>query len=320
MALNSYPFENANTTEDQYTLLFRNFADTGIVGNYGDSQYAVSTDGSGLDVQVAAGYAIIRGHAVQNDGPVTVTMDPADTVNPRIDIVVLRLSPDLDGISLAVVKGTPAANPTAPSLTQTEADVYELPLAQVRVNANALNVAASDVTSVRSWGSHKFGVWTTADRPVNPYIGKPGFNISLNGAEVWNGTKWESVVSKRKITVSHTFTLAGPVQVATAGGDYYIPPFFIAAPSTSEQTAKITGFRSRVWHGGSGQTNTVNWKLVKNTSTDISAVQSTTQSTGEKNGNLEVPLNHGETVGLVVTGIAGTPKNMTVTVYVEYEA
>lgn len=317
MALNSYPFENANTTEDQYTLLFRNFADSGIVGNYADEQFLVTTDGSGLDAQVAAGYAILRGHAVQNDGPITATFEAADTSFARLDRVVLRLDPVLDGITLVVIKGTPGSVPVAPPITRTNTGVWDLPLATVRVNANALNVFPDDIADNRTWGSHRFGVWSSSTRPESPRIGQPGFNIDINGAEVWSGTKWESVVTKRKLVVPHTFTLAGPVVTANSAGDYFVPPFFMSAPTG--QTAKIVSYRARVWHGVVG-TNTVTWKLVKNGSTDVSSVVSTTHHTGEVSGSLDSTFANGESLGLVVTGTVGSPKNLTVTVYVEYEA
>lgn len=323
MALSSYPFENTNTTEDQYTLLFRNFVDSGIVGDYGDSQYAVTTDGSGLDVQVAAGYAILRGHAVNNDGPVTVTLDAADTANPRIDTIVLRLDPVANGINLVVLKGNPSATPTSPAYARTSTGLWDLPLASIQVAANALNVVTENITDQRTWSSHRFGVWRNADRPSDPAIGQPGFNIDINGAEVWSGTKWESVSAKKKIVVPHTFTLAGPIVTANLIGDYYVPPFFVPVPTG--QTARVVGARSQIWHGGGGQVNSVSWAvtaLKAETSRNVISTQTTTHHLGMASVNLATPtvITADDALGLVVSGVTGTPKNLSVTVFIEYEA
>lgn len=322
MALTSYPFENANTTEDQYTLLFRNFVDSGIIGSYGDDQFVVSSDGSGLDVQVSAGYAILRGHAVSNDGPVTLTLDAADASFARIDRIVLRLDPVLNGINLAVIKGTPASTPVAPPIVRTDTGVWDLPLATVKVGANALNVLATDIVGTRSWGSHRFGVWSTAGRPETARIGQPGFNVDNSGVEIWTGTKWEPFVAKKRIVVPHTFTLAGPVVLAQSSGDYYIPPFFV--PQVAGQTVRMVGARSIIKHGdGTAQ---VGFQL--HSSSIVKAGPATETKVHFSGTATKLTVAHSFTsdltgwddIQLTVTGVVADPKNLSLTVFLEYEA
>lgn len=314
MALNAYPFENANTTEDQYTLLFRNFARSGIVGSHSDTQFAVSTDGSGLDVQVAQGYAILRGHAVENDAPATVTLDAADPTNPRIDRVVLRLDPVADGISLFVIKGTPAATPTVPEITRTKTGVWDLPLARIVVPGGALNVISGNIISDREWSGENFGVWDTDHRPTSPNLATAGYNVTLARWEFWSGTAWQALApsSKKRFVFPHTFTLGGSIVPPTASGDYFVPPFYL--PNTPGQTARLVGTRGVVWHGAAD--STVSYDILNNST----VVHSGTLTKVAAGSNATADLTAAGTVQLVVKGVVGDPKNVTLTVFVEYEA
>ena len=86
------------------------------------------TAGTGMSVSVAAGRAWIEGYLYLLDTAKTLTIANADASNERRDIVVLRLDLTARTITVQVVTGTPAAQPTAPSITR-NADVYELELA-----------------------------------------------------------------------------------------------------------------------------------------------------------------------------------------------
>jgi len=75
---------------------------------------------------------------------------------------------------LAVVAGTPASSPVAPTLTQTDAGVYQYELAQVLIPTSATSV--STITDKRTFMGTRFGVWTTAGRPAAPVLGQAGYN------------------------------------------------------------------------------------------------------------------------------------------------
>ena len=79
--------------------------------------------GSGLGISVAAGIAWINGYQYENTDTLNLPLTTANGSNPRIDRVVVRLSMISRSIQLAVVDGTPAATPAAPSLTRT-IDIY----------------------------------------------------------------------------------------------------------------------------------------------------------------------------------------------------
>jgi hypothetical protein len=154
MAQTSWPFENIDTSETQYSQLFRNLGQGPVEGKGFELEpYADST---GMNVKVKSGQALVRGHYYDSTGTETITIPAADATNPRIDRIVLRLDPTANTILLHRLAGTPNASPSAPALTQTDGAIYDLPLAQVYVAANATNIAPGDVTDERTI----FSAWT----------------------------------------------------------------------------------------------------------------------------------------------------------------
>lgn len=132
-------------------LYFRMW-DNGVLGGVlGD--LAVSANNTGMHVDVAPGVAIVRGLVYDQATAEQVTIAAADT-QPRIDVVALEVVPSGANLNtegrtrLVVVKGTPGAQPVAPSLTQTT-EVWQEPLAHVRVDAGVVGIASDKVTDKR---------------------------------------------------------------------------------------------------------------------------------------------------------------------------
>lgn len=190
MAITSYPFENADTTEGQYSALFRELQDTGVVGSFGDASLRVTGDSTGMQVKAAAGSAFVRGFFLSSTAVETIQIQPA-TAQPRIDRVVARLNPATDSITLAVLPGTPAAtSPAPPALTQTDTGIWDMPLARVTVRAGTATISAADVADERPWIGHRAGLWTTGGRPTSPRQGRLGLNMDSGRWEYWWGTTW----------------------------------------------------------------------------------------------------------------------------------
>lgn len=161
MAQTSWPFENIDTSETQFSQWARNIGE-GVINNAG-LELETFADGSGMNVKVKTGQALIRGHYYDNTAQETLTIAAADVTNPRIDRVVLRLDPTANSVVLAVITGTPAASPSAPALTQTDGGIYELPLAQVAVAAAAVVISAGNVTDQRTIFNRWTGSVTSAE-------------------------------------------------------------------------------------------------------------------------------------------------------------
>lgn len=132
-------------------ILLSAFGD-GVVAGAVTGDFAVTYDGAGLDVDIAAGKALLDGIAVTNPSSRELNLAAADGTHPRIDRIVLELTRtagDSEGkVMLKVLAGTPAASPTAPALTDSSSTL-QIGLAQVRVNALATTVAS--VTDERQY-------------------------------------------------------------------------------------------------------------------------------------------------------------------------
>jgi hypothetical protein len=96
---------------------------------------------------------MIRGRFCENDAALTLSVPAAHATYPRIDRVVVRLnaSPGRT-IDIVVKAGTAAPEPAAPALTRT-AEIWELSLAQVRVEAGATSILSAKITDERGSAS-----------------------------------------------------------------------------------------------------------------------------------------------------------------------
>ena len=113
---------------------------------------------SGMQITLKTGGAVLirtdatsagpRGYLYSNTAAQTLTCNVADGVAGRIDAVVLRWSRTARSVTAAIVTGTPAATPTAPTPKRT-ADIWELCLAQISVAAGATEITAAQITDTR---------------------------------------------------------------------------------------------------------------------------------------------------------------------------
>ena len=147
MAQTSWPYENQDTTETEFSQWARNIGE-GVKENTGN-ELLVTADGTGMAVSVGSGQALIRGHYYSSTGAVSLTIATSDPSDPRIDVVVLELDPTANTTVLKVLTGTPGAVPVAPALTETDAGVYQMAMANVQVDAAALAIDSGDLTDRR---------------------------------------------------------------------------------------------------------------------------------------------------------------------------
>ena len=149
MAQSSWPFENIDTSETQFSQWARNIGEGVKTGSLNELE--VFADSTGMQVKVKSGQAMIRGHYYQNTAEVTLTVTAADLSNPRIDTVLIELDPSANTVVLRVVAGTPAASPTPTALVQTDSGVYQFKLAEVLVATGAITIIAGAVTDGRTY-------------------------------------------------------------------------------------------------------------------------------------------------------------------------
>lgn len=129
---------------------------------------------SGLQFVVESGSAIVvssgasGAYLVNSKTALTLTLDPANASNPRIDLVYLQVSDILSSASatlvqIAVVTGTPGSTPTTPSLPTASTGVQYLTLGSIRVPAAATNLTSATFADLR--------VGTTINSLPRPLLG-----------------------------------------------------------------------------------------------------------------------------------------------------
>lgn len=188
MAETYWPFDGEDTSETQYSQLFRRMQATGVWGDDSD-QSCKLVAGTGLVPILKSGYALVRGHMYYNDADLPLTF-AAGGAQDRIDRAILRLDPTANSIRAVVLPGT--AGSGSPSLlTQTDAGVYEISLSRVLVPAGASSISSSNITDERPFMGHIFGEWTTTNRPTAPRKGQPGYNLTDGRPEYWDGATWK---------------------------------------------------------------------------------------------------------------------------------
>lgn len=145
MTKSYFPFDSgpgASISEAQWTKMSKNWLRTGVIEGL-----KVYADSTGLKVKVPAGKAWMEGHFFESDTVEELSINYLSS-NSRIDRVILRLDWTANTINLAVLQGLPAVSPMPPAITQNYSR-WEIPLAQIKIVAGAMTVAAGDVTDER---------------------------------------------------------------------------------------------------------------------------------------------------------------------------
>lgn len=104
-----------------------------------------------MAVDVSIGHAWVQGRYVEVYASAeALTISANASGNPRVDSIVVRLDYAARTGTIAVLEGTPAASPAAPTLTQ-NSTTWEHRLANVAVANGASSIGSSDITDVRDW-------------------------------------------------------------------------------------------------------------------------------------------------------------------------
>lgn len=104
---------------------------------------------TGLNVIASQGHAWIEGHKLINTAAMVLSLDAADPLLNRIDRVVCYCDYVNRDMGIEVIKGTPAASPTAPAITRTDSR-FELSLALITINKQVTTITNADITDTRA--------------------------------------------------------------------------------------------------------------------------------------------------------------------------
>ncbi len=138
-----------STTEDpreyqaaEFAEYFSRFLSDGIY--VGDNQADLKVvAGNGLSVDIAPGFAFVRGYLYKNDEELNIPVDGSDATLDRIDRVIIRFDERGRKIEADIKKGTPGSKPNPPALIDNNM-VKELSLAQIRINHGATTALVID--------------------------------------------------------------------------------------------------------------------------------------------------------------------------------
>ena len=150
MALTAWPFYSVAVNDTQ----FHRWAGLlsiarGRSGVRSPTHFAV-TPGTGLQVAVAAGEALVSSRCAYDTTSATVNLTTAHATLARHDLIVLRVNVAAKTVAIAVLTGTPSETPAPPTPSSDPAGITELPLAQVTVAAGATVLAGGNITDKRT--------------------------------------------------------------------------------------------------------------------------------------------------------------------------
>ncbi len=135
---------------EQITLYFEGLVSDGVYANVGEA-FLVLAAGSGLNITVGTGRALVKTHWIKNDARLPLTLAAADVQYDRIDAVVLRcdLTDSVRALTVEIKTGTPAANAAAPEIVNTQT-VKEMPLAFIKIPRGATTITQANITDTRA--------------------------------------------------------------------------------------------------------------------------------------------------------------------------
>lgn len=175
MALDSFPntpHNNRAISLAENEQLLAPLGGSGLVGYTGITP--VYADSTGRQVKVRAGvHGWIRGTKFTNITETIVNVTTNTSGNPRVDLLVARVSRTNYGVTYVVIPGAASATPLAPQPVRNDtidgSGVFDLPLAEIKVANAYTTVAAGDVKN-RAWWLSLSGYqgFAAAPPPVEP--------------------------------------------------------------------------------------------------------------------------------------------------------
>lgn len=132
---------------EEFARFFSSFIGNGVFPNPATNLNVVGLNNN-MTITVKEGKAWINGYFYENTNDLILDISNADGVLNRIDRIVVRLDFLNREIKTYVKKGSFATNPIPPAI-QRDADIYELAIADIRVNAGSINITQANITDLR---------------------------------------------------------------------------------------------------------------------------------------------------------------------------
>lgn len=162
-----------------------------------------------MGIIVKSGLACIPGteggkqgtYSVLNDGDIVLSLSAAHATLNRIDLVVLKVedqgySGAVNAASVAIVTGTPASSPAAPSPPNNS-----ITLAQIFVGANVTQILTANITDKRPFLAAAGGFISVADaterNALAAYDSLGVYRRDTDTIEIYDGSAWDSFTNSQ---------------------------------------------------------------------------------------------------------------------------
>lgn len=140
-------------------------------------------------IDVLAGSALVQGVLYISSATESFVIAANSSGNPRIDTVVLQADYALQTVRLAVLPGTPAASPSAPSLTQSANVLWEIPLADVAVADSFVSITNANITQRQEPANAADGVY------LDSILNNSGGTLVTGDVVIWDTTADRAVTT-----------------------------------------------------------------------------------------------------------------------------
>jgi hypothetical protein len=131
-----------------FAKYFASFIGNGVFVKYANKLQVISTDIPSMAVQVSSGQGFCNGYWYENTDTKRLTVEVADGLLSRKDIVVLRWGASERAMWVDIVKGEPSSAPKKPEIKRTQ-DYYDLQLAVIDIPAGALAINQENINDTR---------------------------------------------------------------------------------------------------------------------------------------------------------------------------
>lgn len=200
MAEKYFPFDSVAGDRqyyaDDFSKYYAKILSSGILAESGNLNVTPQSLESGMNLEVAPGFAFLNGHIYELTATKVLKLDVGES-SDRIDRIVTRLNYNDRVITTIVLKGTASANPVAPAIVR-NSTYWDISLATVPVAANTINIG--DVVTDTRYDESVCGivrcpieklnadeVWQNVQRDFNTWFEQKKqemAELDLNGLEM----------------------------------------------------------------------------------------------------------------------------------------
>lgn len=296
-------FDGGGYTEAQFAeFMHRIMYKDGVVQGILNELAPTESTPAAMTVAVNTGEAWLQGAWYQNTESKAMTIEAADPTNPRIDRVVLRLSWSANSVILAVLKGTAAASPSAPALTQSSA-TWEISLCQVAVAASATSIVNANITDQRATSACGYAACNIGAMYIDP-------DGDLNAASLQIHSVADPTADQDAATKKYLADNYAPIASPTFTGTPAAPT---AATTTSTTQIATTAFVQQELGAWANWTPTLTWGGVTPSGAGAAVVAARYSKTG-KTMRIQVYITWGASATTTSLDITNLPTTMVTTI------